>query len=135
MATDECLGAQAQGRQRVLIQNGDWCGILPQPTYNFAETAQSNQGVIHGTRSARDGRLCACWHERRNGDPVFFVGFVVGCSDLLGGVITAHCPHTAVGVPLHLASNHASEQTQGSCRVTCRNLYPGANHQDRLLGS
>jgi hypothetical protein len=28
MATDECLGAQAQGRASVLIQNGDWCGIL-----------------------------------------------------------------------------------------------------------
>ena len=54
------VGAQAQGRASVLIQNGDWCGILPQPPDNIAETAQSNQGVIHGTRSARDGRLCAC---------------------------------------------------------------------------
>ena len=28
MATDECLGAHAQGRASVLIQNGDWRGIL-----------------------------------------------------------------------------------------------------------
>ena len=60
MATDECLGAQAQGRASVLIQNGDWCGIHPQPTDNIAETAQSNQGVIPRPRSARDGKLCAC---------------------------------------------------------------------------
>lgn len=42
MATDECLGAQAQGRESVLIQNGDWCGILPQSTKNIAASANRN---------------------------------------------------------------------------------------------
>ncbi len=41
MATDECLGAQAQGRASVLIQNGDWCGIFPEPVENIAATAHS----------------------------------------------------------------------------------------------
>lgn len=45
MATDECLGAQAQGRESVLIQNGDWRGIFPQPTKNIAARAISNSGV------------------------------------------------------------------------------------------
>ena len=46
MATDECLGAHAQGRASVLIQNGDWRGILPLPIESIVATA-NRKGCQH----------------------------------------------------------------------------------------
>jgi hypothetical protein len=51
MATDECLGANRSGAQNALIQNGDWCGLTPQPTENTRRRLTRN-AAIKTTRPA-----------------------------------------------------------------------------------
>ena len=55
MATDEYLGAQAQGRISALIQNGDWRGVLPQTTNNAAATANQIRARPSNPASCRTG--------------------------------------------------------------------------------
>ena len=76
------FGGESPGTRRVLIQNGDWGGILPPPSANSAERTFTPSGSSLPLRNAEPGRYASV---DTGGEMVTRV-LNLSCRDLRGGV-------------------------------------------------